>query len=144
MVVTPDNSTLIVAESFAGRLTAFDIAADGSLANRRVWADGLGPDGICIDAEGAVWSGAADTRPFTGLPESPEGACVRVREGGEVAQRIEFDRSGFAYMLGGPDGRTLFLLAATWLGVENIEAAIADRTGQILVADVDAPGAGWP
>ena len=60
MAVTPDNTTLIIAESFARRLTAFDIAADGSLSNRRVWADGVGPDGICIDAEGAVWTAVGD------------------------------------------------------------------------------------
>ena len=80
MAVTPDNSTLIVAESYGNRLTAFDIAADGSLSNRRVWAD-LGdgvPDGICLDAEGAVWYG-----------DVPNKRCVRVREGGEVLQTID-------------------------------------------------------
>ena len=96
MAVTPDNSTLIVAESFARRLTAFDIAADGSLSNRRVWAD-LGdgvPDGICIDAEDAVW-----------YADVPNKRCVRVREGGEVLQTIELDRACFACMLGGADER---------------------------------------
>src|SRR5262245_2778170 len=80
MVITPDNSTLIVAESFAGKLTAFDIAHDGSLANRRVWADlGKGGDGICLDADGAVWTPCLqDDRP----------SCIRVREGGAVLQRI--------------------------------------------------------
>ena len=73
MVVTPDNSTLIIAESFARRLTAFDIAADGSLSNRRVWADDVGPDAICIDADGAVWTGAADTRALTGRDEDSPG-----------------------------------------------------------------------
>jgi sugar lactone lactonase YvrE len=134
MVVTPDNRTLVIAESIAGRLTAFDIAPDGSLSNRRTWADGIGADGICLDAEGAVWaqSGPMDT------------ACVRVREGGEVLERIDLDRSPFACMLGGPDGRTLFILAAEWRGFEQIEEAIADRTGQVLVADAPAPRAGWP
>ena len=92
MAVTPDNSTLIVAESYGKRLTAFDIAADGSLSNRRVWAD-LGdgvPDGICLDAEGAVW-----------YADVPNQRCVRVREGGEVLQTIELDRGCFACMLGG-------------------------------------------
>ena len=92
MLVTPDNSTLIVAESYAKRLTAFDIAADGGLSNRRVWAD-LGdgvPDGICLDAEGAVW-----------YADVPNRRCVRVREGGEVLQTIELDRGCFACALGG-------------------------------------------
>jgi sugar lactone lactonase YvrE len=82
MVVTPDNRTLIVAESFAGRLTAFDIAPDGALDNRRVWADAGGPgsgDGICLDAEGAVWTPVRDN------------TCARICEGGEVLQRIELD-----------------------------------------------------
>src|SRR4029077_14006068 len=94
MAVTPDNSTLIVAESYGRRLTAFDIGADGSLSRRRVWAD-LGdgvPDGICIDAEGAVW--CADV---------PNKRCQRVREGGQILQSVEFDRGCFACMLGGPD-----------------------------------------
>lgn len=97
MVVTPDNSTLIVAESFAGHLTAFDIAPDGSLSNRRVWADlgGFGNgDGICLDAEGAVWT------PVQG------NACAWVRQGGEVLQRIQLDRFCNACMLGGPDRAT--------------------------------------
>jgi sugar lactone lactonase YvrE len=133
MVVTPDNRTLIIAESFAGQLTAFDIAVDGSLSNRRVWAGGVGPDGICIDADGAVW-----TQQFQG------NACVRVREGGQVLETIQLDRSPFACMLGGPAGRTLFILAAEWRGLEELEAALADRTGQALVAEAPAPHAGWP
>jgi sugar lactone lactonase YvrE len=100
MVVTPDNATLIVFESFAGRLTAFHTAPDGSPSNRRAWAEGLGPDGICMDAEGAIWVQAPDT---------PDGSVVRIREGGEMPQRIEHDRTIFATMLGGPDGTTLFL-----------------------------------
>jgi sugar lactone lactonase YvrE len=130
MVVTPDNSTLIVAESFAGRLSAFDIAADGGLSNRRVWAElGEGGDGICIDAEGAVWSPAMK-------------ACLRVREGGEVLQRIELDRFCFACMLGGADGRTLFMMAADWSGTENVGKG--PRTGKVLTAEAPAPGVGWP
>ena len=77
MVVTPDNSTLIISESFAGRLTAFNIADDGSLSNRRVWADGIGPEGICMDAEGAIWTGSADTRTHTGNDGDPEGEAIR-------------------------------------------------------------------
>jgi sugar lactone lactonase YvrE len=144
MAVTPDNATLIVAESFAGRLTAFDIEEDGSLSGRRVWAGGVGPDSICLDAEGAVWTHAADTRAHTGLDSSPAGACVRVREGGEVLARIETDRAGFACALGGPDRRTLFMLTADWRGIDQVEAALADRTGQVLVAAAPAPGVGWP
>ena len=135
MVITPDNSTLIVSESFAGRLTAFDIAADGGLSNRRVWAEGLGPDGICMDADGAVWVQTAD---------SPEGAIVRIREGGEVLERIDHDRTIFAAMLGGPDRTTLFLLAAEWRGTDHVDEAIAARTGQVLITKAPAPGAGWP
>jgi sugar lactone lactonase YvrE len=130
MVVTPDNSTLIVAESFAGRLSGFDIAADGGLSNRRVWAElGEGGDGICIDAEGAVWTPAMK-------------ACVRVREGGEVLERIELDRFCFACMLGGADGKTLFMMAADWRGPENIGKG--PRTGKVLAVEAPAPGVGWP
>jgi sugar lactone lactonase YvrE len=131
MLVTPDNATLIVAESYAKRLSAFDIAADGSLANRRVWAelgDGV-PDGICIDAESAVWYG-----------DVPNKQCVRVREGGEVLQTIELDRGCFACALGGPDRRTLFMMATEWNGPANMFAE--PRTGQVLTAR--APAAGWP
>ncbi len=144
MVVTPDNATLIISESFAGRLTAFDIAADGSLSNRRVWADGIGPDGIVADADGAIWTSSADTRTHTGRPDSPEGEFIRVFEGGEITERIVVDRAGFACTLGGPDRRTLFMLAADWRGIENVDEALAARTGQVLVADAPAAGSGWP
>jgi sugar lactone lactonase YvrE len=133
MAVTPDGSTLIVAESFGCRLTAFDLADDGSLANRRVWAElGEGhPDGICLDAEGAVW-----------YADVPNQQCVRVAEGGEVLQAIDLDRGAFACMLGGPDGTTLFILAAEWRGFENM---ISDaRTGQLLTSQAPAPHAGHP
>ena len=130
MVVTPDNSTLIVAESFAGRLAAFDIAADGSLSNRRVWAElGEGGDGICMDSEGAVWCPAGTT-------------CMRVREGGEVLERIELDRMCFACMLGGEDKKTLFMMAADWRGVENMFDG--PRSGQVVTAKAPARGVGWP
>jgi sugar lactone lactonase YvrE len=133
MAVTPDNSTLIVAESYANKLTAFDIAENGGLLNRRVWAD-LGdgvPDGLCLDAEGAVW-----------YADVPNKRCVRVREGGEVLQTIDLDRGCFACMLGGPDGKTLFLVAQEWRGMES--AADEERTGQILTAPAPAASAGWP
>jgi len=133
MLVTPDNSRLIVAESYGKCLTAFDIAADGSLSNRRVWAD-LGenyPDGICLDAENAIW-----------YADVPNEHCVRVREGGEVLQTIKVDRGCFACMLGGAAGRTLFILAADWQGPQSIAAG--ERTGQVLTAQAPAPHAGYP
>jgi sugar lactone lactonase YvrE len=135
MAVTPDNKTLIVAESHANQLTAFDIADDGGLSNRRVWAD-LGvdnPDGICVDADGAVW-----------YADVPHQHCVRVREGGEILQTVEVDRGCFACMLGGPDGRTLYIVAATWLGMERMFEALDARTGQLLVERVSVAGAGYP
>ena len=135
MVVTPDNATLIVAESFARRLTAFDIGPDGRLSNRRSWADITG-DGICLDADGAVWT--SDVGPGDG------GICLRVREGGEVLARIELDRPCYALMLGGQDGRTLFMVAQRWFGPDRMEELIAAKTGQILSARVGVPHAGWP
>lgn len=140
MAVTPDNSTLIVAESFARRLTAFDITADGSLTDRRVWAADVAADGICLDDEGAVWAQAVDVAPDGSMTE----AAVRVREGGEVLDRIDLDRFCFACMLGGADGRTLFVLQADWRGIEQVDAVLAERTGQVLTADAPAPRAGWP
>lgn len=133
MAVTPDNSTLIIAESFGKKLTAFDIAADGSLSNRRVWAD-LGdgvPDGICIDADNAVWY--ADT---------PNKRCVRVREGGEVLQTVNVDRGCFACMLGGADKKTLFIMAAEWHGFEKMMDGLG--TGQVLMVKAPVRGVGWP
>jgi sugar lactone lactonase YvrE len=135
MAITPDNSTLIVAESHGKRLTAFDIAADGSLANRRVWADledGV-PDGICIDVENAIW-----------YADVPNKRCVRVREGGEVLQIIEVDRGCFACALGGAGRKTLYMLAAHWLGFPRMAEALQARTGQVLTAAVAVPGTGWP
>ena len=127
MVVTPDDSTLIVAESYGNRLTAFDVAADGSLSNRRTWADLPGgyPDGICLDAENAVW-----------YADVPNRCCVRVREGGEVLDTIRVDRGCFACALGGEDGRTLFLVANEWAGRESMAQS---RAGQVLVARAPAP-----
>jgi sugar lactone lactonase YvrE len=133
MAITPDNSTLIVAESYARRLTAFDIEADGGLTNRHVWAD-LGdgvPDGICIDAEGAVW-----------YADVPNKRCSRVREGGEVLETVDLDRGAFACMLGGPEGKTLFIVAREWRGTEI--GPDEERTGQILMLEVDVPHAGRP
>jgi sugar lactone lactonase YvrE len=134
MVITPDNKTLVVAESFAARLTAFDIMEDGTLSNRRVWADGIGPDGICLDAEGCIWASSA----------SMANDCARIREGGEVLERIDLGRPCFATMLGGPDRATLFMLTADWRGTEDVQAVLRARTGQVLVVDAPAAGVGWP
>jgi sugar lactone lactonase YvrE len=134
MVIMPDNRTLVVAESFAARLTAFEIADDGSLSNRRVWADGVGPDGICLDADGCIWASSA----------SMANDCARIREGGEVLERIDLGRPCFATMLGGPERRSLFMLTADWRGTEGIEDVITARTGQVLVVEAPAAGVGWP
>lgn len=132
MAITPDNSTLIVAESHGNRLSAFDIESDATLSNRRIWAniDGF-PDGICLDADGAVW-----------YADVPNKRCVLVREGGEILRTVQADRGCFACMLGGPTGRTLFLLTAQWAGMDNLE--LTWRTGQILVTQASAPHAGRP
>ena len=140
MVVTPDNSTLIVGESFARRLTAFDIADDGSLSNRRVWADGIGPDGICMDADGAIWTDAG---------EFGDSVVGRVLEGGEVLERVHLDMPCFACMLGGENRETLFMLTADWRMSEGFAENIArltggPRTGRVLTAPAPAGGVGWP
>jgi sugar lactone lactonase YvrE len=138
MVVSPDNKTLVIAESFAGNLTAFDIADDGSLSNRRIWAELGGPgggDGICLDADGAIWASVLyEDRP----------GCVRVREGGQVLQRIDLQHACFACMLGGEDGRTLFMMVADWLGVERMGELFRSQTGKVLTARAPAPHSGRP
>ena len=135
MAITPDNATLIIAESHGKKLTAFDISADGSLLNRRNWADLAGgvPDGICIDADNAVW-----------YADVPNKCCGRVREGGDVLQTIRLDRGCFACMLGGKDRKMLFMVAAEWRGMEKIPEVAQARTGQVLTVDAPAPGVGWP
>ncbi len=131
-VITPDGRTLIVAESMAVRLSAFDIGSDGGLSNRRVWASTGAriPDGVCLDADGAVWVANA------GGPE-----CVRIAQGGEVLEVIDTGQPCFACMLGGEDGRSLFML--TSVSAVPHEAS-AEARGQILVATVDSPHAGRP
>jgi sugar lactone lactonase YvrE len=131
-VITPDGSTLIVGETLGGRLTAFELGADGSLVNRRVWAD-LGhrfPDGICLDADGHVW-----------MADAARHACVLVAEGGEVLDVVETDQRCFACMLGGPEGRHLFMLTTA---SSLASVAAARRTGHVLVSVVDVPHAGLP
>ena len=132
-VLTPDGRTLIVCETYGGRLSAFDVAPDGTLAGRRVWAQraGLIPDGCCLDAAGGVWVAS----PF-GNREA-----LRLVEGGDVTHRVACRRQPFACMLGGEDRRTLFVCTA-----ENAdpEACRANATGAIETARVEHPGAGLP
>jgi sugar lactone lactonase YvrE len=139
MAVTDDNSTLIIAESFAGKLTAFDISDDGSLENRRTFADVMA-DGICMDADGAVWT-----------PSWYENGpcCLRVANGGEVLDRIPLEQAGFACALGGPDGRTLAMLSADWHMDEDFTDNLkrlteGTRTGQLHTTTVAVPSAGFP
>jgi len=132
MAVTLDNKTLIFAESHARRLTAFDIAGDGSLSNRRVWAELDGPpDGICIDDTGAVW-----------YADVPNAYCRRVREGGEVLDEVKLDRGAFACVLGGPGRRTLYITGARWFGMDRM--AEMAGTGQVWSVPAPASGVGWP
>jgi sugar lactone lactonase YvrE len=133
MAVTADNATLIVAESHGRRLTAFAVGGDGGLGGRRVFAD-LGedaPDGICVDAEGAVWYATVPGR-----------RCVRVADGGRVLQTVPLDRGGFACVLGGPDRRTLFVTAAEWR--PDLPELVPAGSGQVCAAAVTVSGAGWP
>ncbi|HZK98340.1 MAG TPA: SMP-30/gluconolactonase/LRE family protein [Caulobacteraceae bacterium] len=131
-VITPDGKTLIVGETLGGALTAFDIAADGSLSGRRLWAPTLPrvPDGIALDADGAIW---------IANPIAPE--CARIAQGGEVVEVIDTGQPCYACMLGGDDGRTLFMLTApTSIAHEAAAAAL----GKLLIATVEAPHAGRP
>lgn len=132
MAMTPDERTLIVAETFAHRLSAFSVGRDGALGGRRIFAElpGVFPDGICLDAEGAVWVADARGRDV-----------IRVVDGGRIAQRIGVGpRSVFACMLGGPDRQTLFLCTATGSGPAMAEK----RDGRIERVPVEVPGAGLP
>jgi sugar lactone lactonase YvrE len=131
-VITPDGKTLIVAETLALRLTAFDIGPDGTLSNRRVWAPvGMrAPDGICLDANGHVWIANAI---------APE--CVLFAPGGEVVATVQTDQPCFACMLGGDDRRTLFMMTAPTSVSEIVSQS---RQGHVLTARVETPGAGRP
>ncbi|GAA1557474.1 SMP-30/gluconolactonase/LRE family protein [Kribbella hippodromi] len=136
MVLTPDGRTLVIAESLAGRLTAFDVEADGGLSNRRTYAENLGPDGICLDAEGAIWVQTGGT------------AVVRVADGGEILDRIELseNRAPFALTLADFDGPTLCVLTAEWRMndsiTDNLTRLTTDpRTGQVLAVPVAVPPA---
>ncbi len=131
--ITPDGSTLIVGETFAGRLTAFTIGPDGSLSGRRIWAklDGAVPDGVCLDAEGALWVAS---------PRSRE--VLRVREGGEVTHRVRTQNQAVACMLGGPERRTLFVLSCQVVHERDKSSAL--KSGRIESVSVEVPGAGLP
>lgn len=134
MVITPDGGTLIVGETLGHRLTAFDIQEDGSLSNRRIWAQlpsSVGPDGICLDAEGGVWCA------------NPEGedSVVRVREGGEITNRIKVDTHAYAVMLGGPDRRHLFICTS---GSHDPAEIHRNPSASFQVVEVGVPGAGIP
>ena len=137
-VITPDDKTLIVGETFASCLTAFDINEDGTLANRRVWADLSSieegytpvPDGICLDAEGAIWVASPSTNDV-----------IRVQEGGALLDKVEVDRGAFACMLGGENGNTLFISTAN---DSTEETCLKERSARIEVIDVDVPRAGLP
>ena len=140
-VITPDNKTLIVGETYAARLTAFDKSEDGSLSNRRIWADlkvnaeeGTVPlpDGMCIDEEGAIWVASPSTAEV-----------IRVHEGGMISERIPVQTNAFACMLGGEDRRTLFICTSNGSGVDP-EAALREKSGKIEITQVDVPGCGKP
>ena len=131
-VITPDGRTLIVAESYGRRLTAFDIEPDSSLTQRRIWAQ-LGqsiPDGICLDADGAIWVAS---------PLNAE--VIRIREGGEVTHRIKVSTQPIACMLGGLQRRTLFIMTAE---LRRSDEAEAKASGRVEMVEVDIPGAGLP
>jgi sugar lactone lactonase YvrE len=131
MAISPDGRTLVVAESYANRLTGYDIGSDGSLSNRQVWAETPGdhPDGICMDAEGAVWYADVGNQH-----------CVRVREGGAVLAKVDLDRGAFACALSrGPEPR-LFVVGQTWGGPQSSSSP----SGQVVAFPAPAPGAGWP
>jgi sugar lactone lactonase YvrE len=134
MVITPDGRTLIVAETMGHRLTAFDILDDGSLANRRVYAQlpaDVNPDGIALDAEGAVWLANPDGRP----------AVLRVRQGGKILGQVELETHGYAVMLGGPERRHLFICGSD----SHDPAEIARKPSATLrVVEAEVPGAGTP
>jgi sugar lactone lactonase YvrE len=134
MAVTPDGRTLVVADSYRHHLVGFTIAANGSLSERRVWAD-LGdhnPDGICLDADGAAW-----------YADVPHEVCVRVAEGGEVLDTVVLDRGAFACMLGGDASPALYVVAAVWPGAAGLMTH-TEWDGQVLRMPVEVPGAGWP
>ena len=140
-VITPDGKTLIVGETYAARLTAFDINQDATLSNRRVWADFTldadegdipMPDGMCLDAEGAIWVASPSTAEV-----------IRVREGGVILDRISVETNAYACMLGGDDLKTLFICTSNASGVDP-ESALRKKSGKIETIKVEVAGAGRP
>jgi sugar lactone lactonase YvrE len=131
MAITADDSTLIVAESYAEQLTAYDIADDGMLTGRRVWATTPGdhPDGICLDADGSLWYADVGNRH-----------CVRLREGGDVLATVDLDRGAFACVLSRDSDPRLYVVGQDWGGPD----AVGGTTGQVMVFPAPAPGAGHP
>lgn len=131
-VITPDGKTMIIGETFARRLTAFDIAPDGTLGNRRVWAElgDIAPDGICLDAEGAVWVASPRSKEF-----------VRVLQSGDITRRIPVSNQAIACALGGDDGKRLFMVIGR---VKGHAEALATRVGRIEYLDVDVAAAADP
>ncbi len=141
-VITPDGGTLIIAETFGRRLTAFDLAEDGSLSNRRVWAQlNWVPDGIALDAEGCIWVAVPAFQRSRDDPPRP-GGFLRVAEGGEIREQIDLeDRGGFACMLGGKERKHLFLLESFTHRLDQIRGP---GNGRIRVVEVEVPGTGLP
>ena len=139
-MLTPDGRPLLVSGSFANRITAFDLATDGSLGDQRVWAAGVAPDGICVDADGGVWCGAPDIAMLGGEPDAPGGALLRVGRDGGVTDRVELDQPAFSCVLGGTGGRTLFALTTAWRGFDRIDPTAAERTVRVRAMEVAIPG----
>jgi sugar lactone lactonase YvrE len=140
-VITEDRKTLIVGETYAAKLTAFDINEDATLSNRRVWADLTQsaedgnvpvPDGMCLDAEGAIWVASPSTAEV-----------IRVKEGGEILERIPVATNAYACMLGGKDLKTLFICTSNASGVDP-DSALKEKSGKIEIVEVDVPGVGRP
>lgn len=140
-VITPDGKTIIVGETYAACLTSFDINQDATLSNRRVWADFSlnaedgdvpAPDGICLDAEGAIWVASPTTAEV-----------IRVKEGGEILDRIPVKTNAYACMLGGKDRKTLFICTSNASGVDP-ESALKEKSGKIEIVQVEVPGVGKP
>ena len=129
-VITPDGRTLVVGESFGGCLTAYDVAADGSLSNKRLWAqlpEGAVPDGICLDSQGGIWIASPTTNE-----------CIRQVENGEITHRIQLDRGAFACMIG---GENLYVLTAS---SSHPDQCRANRDGRVEVYEAPYAAAGWP
>jgi len=140
-VITEDEKTLVVGETYAAKLTAFDINEDASLSNRRVWADLTQsidngnvpvPDGMCLDAEGAIWVASPSTADV-----------IRVKEGGEILERIPVKTNAYACMLGGKDRKTLFICTSNASGVDP-DSALREKSGKIEIVEVEVPGVGRP